>query len=469
VTISSARTGIVAGAVPFGGLILSLEKMNQWLELKYSDKDKTWCLILEPGVSIKEIKERLDTKSMSLKFNNDTLKAFKEDHRRFFYPPDPTETTALIGGTVATNASGARTFKYGATREFVKGLRVVIPNGEVLEIRRGEVKSDREGILIIETTQGKIVVQIPTYTMPAVKNAAGIYATPSMDIIDLFIGSEGILGVISEVEINLVPTEDNILAIMAFFPTDGDAIEFSRDIRGDFSGERLPLEAIEFFDTKSLELLRRKKEEEGQASTIPSIPPGSGSAVFFELSYKEEELDDLVSSVEGFINKHHSSMDTTWAGFDENELEKMKDLRHALPEAVNSIIGKRKQKFPSIHKVSTDMALPDEYLSDIFDYYVRNLASLNLDYVIFGHIGNNHLHINILPEDEIQLKASKELYTKMAEHIVNLGGTVAAEHGIGKVKRDFLKIMFGEKGIKEMQAVKYALDPKGILNPGCMI
>ena len=141
-------------------------------------------------------------------------------------------------------------------------------------------------------------------------------------------------------------------------------------------------------------------------------------------------------------------------------------FRHTVPEAVNSIIDQRRKKDPDITKLGTDMAVPDNKLKEVIKMYKLDLEENNFEYVMFGHIGNNHIHVNILPRNMEEYTRGKELYKKWAEKILHDGGTVSAEHGIGKLKNNFLELMYGQAGIKDMVKVKKALEPKLILNNG---
>jgi D-lactate dehydrogenase (cytochrome) len=169
------------------------------------------------------------------------------------------------------------------------------------------------------------------------------------------------------------------------------------------------------------------------------------------------------------LNSHNSSSESSWAGLDRTELEKMKVVRHFVPETINALIAKRKQEYHEVHKIGTDMAVPDRALREYLKFYCDTLERQGMEYVIFGHIGNNHLHVNMIPRNNEEVKQGMENYMLFARKAVELGGTVAAEHGIGKLKRAFLELMYGPKGISEMQAVKKALDPKWLLNPGDMV
>jgi D-lactate dehydrogenase (cytochrome) len=140
-----------------------------------------------------------------------------------------------------------------------------------------------------------------------------------------------------------------------------------------------------------------------------------------------------------------------------------------LPEAVNAIIGQRKAAYPGLHKVGTDMAVPDDQLHNVFAMYRRDLAASGIDSVVFGHIGDNHLHVNLLPRDINELELAKTLYQGWAELVVKMGGAVAAEHGIGRIKKRMLELQYSQSTLDLMRQVRKAFDPQGLLAPGVLV
>jgi D-lactate dehydrogenase (cytochrome) len=161
-------------------------------------------------------------------------------------------------------------------------------------------------------------------------------------------------------------------------------------------------------------------------------------------------------------------MERTWGGMEEAELMRLKALRHGVAEEVNSVIARAKARHPEIHKVGTDAAVPPAALTEMLAFCRSMMDASGLRYIIFGHVGDSHLHVNVLPGDPDELSRGKKLATAIAAKAVELGGTVSAEHGIGKLKHEFLRLMYGEGGLREMAVVKLALDPKAVLNRGVM-
>lgn len=464
VTISGARTGTVGGAVPFGGVIVSLEKLNKVVKI---DRER-YTAVCEPGVILADFQKAVDAEGL-------------------FYPPDPTEWSCQIGGTVATNASGARSFKYGATRKYVKRLRVVLADGSVLELIRGETLADDGGVITLQTTDGRNVeAKIPTYERPNVrKNVSGYFCTHGVDAIDLFIGSEGTLGVITEVELSVLPKSDGFFSGIVFFEKESDLLAFVAAARDksfsnrerftkmfkfdSFSGFKsrscmpeLDVDSmaesffdatlLEYFDSRSLTFISNK---------FPETPKGMAGAIFFEQETYSKTEDILLEKWNQILEKHNADLDKSWFTTNDQDREKMREFRHALPVSVNEFIARHKQR-----KVGTDMAVPDEKFTGFLRFYRETLDASGLDYVIFGHIGDCHLHANILPKDDAEAEKARHLYGRFIAHAIVLGGTVSAEHGIGKLKSKYLNAMMGERYLNEMAALKRAFDPNGILGRG---
>lgn len=439
VTLSGARTGTVGGAVPFGGHLVSLERLK---EIKRIDRD-TLTAVVGPGVVLADFQKAVDAEGL-------------------FYPPDPTEWSCQMGGTVATNASGARSFKYGATRNFVQRLEVVLADGEILDLKRGEVSS-RNGVLALKSRGGKrYEVRIPTYRQPDVrKNTSGYFAADGMDAVDLFIGSEGTLGVVTEIEVGVLPKPESFFGGIVFFAREEDLLEFVREARNASfetrkgGGKGIDAAFIEYFDDRSLRFISEK---------FPETPTDVCGAVFFEQETVAESEAPLLERWNSLFERHGADLERSWFTTAEADMEKMRAFRHALPVSVNERIVKARQK-----KVGTDMAVPDGNFASFLRFYKRTLEESGLDYVIFGHIGDNHLHANMLPKDAPEAEKARHLYGRFIAQAIMLGGTVSAEHGIGKHKSRYLYVQYGERYLNEMAEVKRCLDPKGILGRGNML
>ena len=463
VTISGGRTGIVAGAVPEGGALLSLDNMNEITGITWNEQSKEWRLTCQPGIRLRDLQQKITTKSFgigTLGAEWADLQQFRNDPSQYFYPPDPTEDTASLGGTVATDASGARTYLYGRTREHIRAIRVVLPNGEVLDLNRGEHLTDSSKTIQLRHLDGTTTdIHLPEYERTDVKCATGYYSKRNMDLIDLFIGSEGTLGAITSIEIALKKKPQTAM-FLAFFPSIEDAVAFVIQVRSVArSSDKISVHSLEYLDSNSLRLLHEVNED-GKLGM--KLPTNRAAAVLSEFQSTETAVEILVE----YLQLHHSPVDETVSAIDERDKDRLRTLRHSIPEAINRIIAKRKIDIPRLHKLGTDTAVPDERLADIMHFYSNRLVQSKLEHYVIGHIAENHLHVNILPRTLKELEAGEQLVRVLAQDAVSMGGVVSAEHGIGKMKRSFMEIMFQDKEVEDMIAVKRAIDPNWILCRG---
>lgn len=186
-------------------------------------------------------------------------------------------------------------------------------------------------------------------------------------------------------------------------------------------------------------------------------------AIFFEQETTSKTEDAVFEAWDHLLEKHNADIDRSWFATNEQDQEKMREFRHALPVSVNEFIARHKQR-----KVGTDMAVPDERFPAFLKFYKETLDASGLDYVIFGHVGDCHLHANILPKNDEESRRAREIYGRCIAEAIMFGGVVSAEHGIGKLKAKYLNVMMGERYINEMIELKRAFDPKGILGRGNM-
>lgn len=468
ITVAGARTGLVGGSVPAEGALISLELLDQVEEVYYQDECLEWRVRAQTSVSLKSLDTMLRFKLFpGLDQSPDEtiqqhLAQFKDDPEHYFYPPDPTEMSASLGGSVVTNASGARTYRYGPTRAWVRSLRVFLANGEYLDIPRGKYFASPAGQFVVWSSNGEACnISVPDYSQPKTKSTAGLFAAPQMDLVDLFIGSEGILGIVTSVEVALLKKEEKV-SIIQFLDSDEQAIKLTLALRAE---KRLQLDFLEFYSGSALALLRNLQKSEPSAVGMPAIPEEAKAAIFIEMSF-DSHVDQLDYSIlEQVVASCGADLACSWAGYESRELDRFKVFRHMVPETINSILAERKKQYPGIHKLGTDMAVPDEHLEEMWALYKTQCESLGLEWVAFGHIGNNHIHVNILPRNMEELEKGMHLYELFAKKAVEFGGAVSAEHGIGKIKSHFLPLMFSAAQIQQMRRVKEALDPKGLLNP----
>jgi FAD/FMN-containing dehydrogenase len=405
VTVAGAGTGLTGGRVAHGGWVLSLERLND--------------IEIHPGYAVCGA-------GVLLRDLQSAAAGSKQ-----FYPPDPTENGASIGGTIATNASGSRSFRYGATRRWVRALHVVLMNGETLVLQWGQ----------------KPPFELPVIPEPnTTKNTAGYYLRGGIDYLDLFVGSEGTLGVVTEAELVLLPAPAALFTGVIFFASEQgalDAVDAWRAVSG--------LRMLEFLDGPSLDLVRARFQE---------IPAAARAALLIE---EETNSDDAEGAWLDRLETASALTDASWFAASAADRERFRRFRHALPEAVNDRIRAHGLKMGS------DFAVPIAHNRDMLRIYREALdREFPGQYVIFGHVGDAHLHVNILPRDEAEWRRGRRLMTEFARQAVEFGGTVSAEHGLGKRKRELLPIQFSSVEIEKMKRVKTRLDPDWLLGRGTL-
>lgn len=446
VAVSGARTGVAGGAVPEADShVVSLSALRGIVRVDAGGDAPTATVLA--GTSLSE------------------LNAFLAAHHPgIVFPVDPTETSASLGGMVSTNAGGARTYRFGAMREWVQRLTVELASGRTLRLERGRERAER-GVLWLEDGGEARRLEIPPIPKPATKNAIGYGFTPEGDAIDLWIGAEGTLGVVSEVTVRLHRQRERRLGALQFFDRTDDAFAYVAALRAQ---RGLRTTAIEFLDARSHELAR----ESGKPAVerVLQFAGEAACSIFTEIGYEsDEELGEIAERLDAMVRSAGGDPERSLAGATEGELKDVRAFRHAVPERVNAIIAKRRERHPGLHKIATDMAVPDESLAWVSARYRAVIGGAGLDFAVFGHVGNNHFHVNILPRDEAELARAKACYAVLADEIVACGGCVSAEHGIGRIKKGFMAVQYGAPVLESFRAVKRWADPGWRLNRGVLI
>ena len=391
VTVRGSGTGLVGAAVPIhGGILLETTKMNKILALDENNLTVT----VQPGVLLME------------------LAAFAEEHD-FLYPPDPGEKSATIGGNISTNAGGMRAVKYGVTRDYVRALTVVLPNGEVLQL-------------------GAAVA----------KNSSGY------SLKDLVIGSEGTLCIITEAVLKLVPLPKVSVSLLVPFPDMKSAIESVPHI----IRSKVTPTAIEYMSRDTIlfsesYLGKRFPDTKNDAYILLTFDGNSQAQVEQDMS-TVAELCLTIGALDAYIVDTEERKKSVWSA------------RGAFLEAI---------KASTTEMDECDVVVPGNKV-DTFIKYTHELAKeFNVRIPSFGHAGDGNLHVYICRDalsDEDWEKTLSAIFDRMYEKSVELGGLVSGEHGIGYAKKDFLKRQYGETPIALMQGIKQVFDPKNILNPG---
>ena len=456
-----AQSSLTGGATPRGELLVSTRALNRILDIGPEQ------VRVQAGATLAELDAALEPLGR-------------------YYPPAPTFTGAFVGGTIATNAAGAATFKYGTTRDWVRALTIVLPTGDVLDVERGTTFAHIDGHFELVLRDKTIAVPVPTYRMPGVpKVSAGYFAAPHMDLIDLFVGAEGTLGIITEVTLRLLPSRPAMCLAFVPFRDRAGALAFVKRLRDQAPeawstrGARgLNISAIEHMDQRCLELLREDGVDAATGITWPADTvmallvtledafaeigfagdadaPDTPLVRFCRALAEASVLDDVEIAVPG----------------DRRRADQLRLLREAVPAAVNQRVGRAKHAIDArIDKTAADMIVPFDKLAGLLAFYDEEFARRGLDAAVWGHISDGNLHPNVIPRSLADVQSGKDALLAFGREVIRLGGSPLAEHGVGRnpVKQRLLGELYGSKGIDEMRAVKRAIDPGWKLAPGVL-
>ncbi len=406
VTACGAQTSTTAASIADHGLLLSLRALSQIHDV--------------------------DRETMSIRVGAGALVA---DVRRaaagaqLLFTPDPTsEEECTIGGAIACNASGARSLRYGATRPHVRAITVAMIDGSLLELRRPMLEKNTVGYPIAH------------------------------DPVDWFIGSEGTLGVVVEAELALHPLPAQVLGLAIPFTRDDEALAFVVAARR--SRDVFP-RCLEYFDARALTIAR----DAGHAS---DWAPSAQAMIYVEETGAREATRDEELPLDAWLAlaEAHRALTSDIRVYDApGPLSDARRMRHAIPTTMNE----RGATFRAHggRKVSTDWAVPYPRLADALRM-ARDIASAHdvPQAVAYGHAGNGHPHQNFIARDAAELRRIEAVVEATLKVVVAMGGTVAAEHGIGKLKRRWLPMQASDAQLRVMRALKREFDPLGLLAPG---
>ncbi|MEW6712690.1 MAG: FAD-linked oxidase C-terminal domain-containing protein [Candidatus Riflebacteria bacterium] len=394
ITPRGQGTGLVGGAVAMhGGIMISTARMNRILELD----QENLTLTVEPGVLLMEIA------------------AYVEAHD-LFYPPDPGEKSASIGGNISTNAGGMRAVKYGVTRDYVRALEVVLPDGEITWLG------------------GKIV-----------KNSSGY------SLKDLIIGSEGTLGIVTKAVLRLLPRPVKAISLLVPFPCLEKAIE------------TVPLIIQSKAVPTAIEYMERAVIENSEDFLGKKFPDSSADA-YLLLTFDGNTREDIEKDYEkvAHICLKNGALDILISDTQERQ-ESIWSARGAFLEAI---------KASTTEMDECDVVVPRNRVAEFVRFTRQIEKEEGLRIRSFGHAGDGNLHVYLLRDqlerDEFKTRLHKS-FVRLYDRARELGGQVSGEHGIGFAKRTFLEEVAGKVQLSLMRQIKHAFDPKGILNPGKVI
>lgn len=381
-----AGTGMSGGSVPVrGGLVLSLERMNRILEIDEEDL----IAVVEPGVVTGDLQREVESRGL-------------------FYPPDPASRQfCTMGGNVAECAGGLRAVKYGVTKDYVLGLDVVLPTGEIITVGARTVKS-----------------------------VAGY------DLTKLIVGSEGTLGIATRIIVKLLPLPESVRTLAAFFSN----VQSAAFAASKIIASRILPRALEFIDQGALRAVEAFLKEDlssGAAAMLLVEVDGTAEST----AHEADRIAELLTSA-GAVRVNRAESDS--------EREQFWKARRSISPALYTIKPK---------KLNEDIVVPRSKITEILRLIGDISKKHNLLIVNFGHAGDGNIHTNILI-DEDDLPRAEIAVKEIFAATVRLGGSISGEHGIGLAKAAYLQMELGQEAMAAMMRIKHALDPNNILNPG---
>ena len=443
-TIQGSRTGIMGGASPMGdgsdsrkAAILNLSRLQNIAEVTIQNNIS--YIRADAGAALEDIQARLRKKHL-------------------FFPVEPTENTATIGGAFACNAKGLTSLKYGSCNDHVEGIELLTADGNLLTIPRGNYFFEEDGCPLPD---GGFLSCRP---LPCKKERIPLLPYKGMDLIDLFAGSEGTLGILLSLNLRVIPIPPACWSLIFFFSDEKEALAFAGKLKTLPAGAGEIL-CAEFFDPLSLSLSREAKEEQTSLAPRPDPPSGATCAILLEAaSHSEEAMEEFLFSL--LEISEQSDEERTWASDSAIDKERFRSMRHCVPEKINQHIHAAQNKDPRIHKLALDLSGPPDQYEDYYDLYQKTLCECEVRGTICGHILENRLHVNFLPKDYGEFERAADAASRLSDEIIKLGGCPCAENGIGKIKRPLLKKYLTAKEQALQQTIKDFFDPHHKLGAG---
>ncbi|NQT93193.1 MAG: FAD-binding oxidoreductase [Lentisphaerae bacterium] len=438
-TLSGGRSNLTGSATPEGGVLISTVHMTEPAVVLDRARERA---VVPVGAILEDVRKEI----------------VEQSGRRLHFPVDPTSRAdASVGGALACNASGFTPGESGATRAWVHRLRLVLPDGRLVETVRGQYVS-QGGVFVLVDNETETPWPVPHYERPAVKNAGGPYSSPDgcLDLVDLVIGSEGLFGLVTLCELTLAPRPGDFVDLFFSLPSEADALKVLARVRDHCSGDLSGLSAFEYFGANCRGIMDHETRFFHGDDTV---------AVYLQQPLHGRELED---AAEEWLN----ILVESGCDIDEDAIllldsERLRTLfleaRHSLPANALEVVKQR-----GTYTIMTDTVVPSDRFAEFLEFAHALLHKNGLDYVAFGHLADCHLHFTVLPE-KAQLDTGVDVYDAIVAKSAEMGGVYSGEHGTGKRKRrDFLRC-YGPGAADEVRACKAAVDPEFLLNRGNVI
>ena len=430
-TISAGKTNLTGSATPMGGFVISIENLKTIQPIVKDDK-----VTSSPGIYLEDMRKEVLTQT-----NN-----------QFCYPVDPTSRKeAMIGGTVSCNASGFIPGEKGATRYWTYGLEMILPNGKMIRCKRGEYISKDSKFEL----DGKII-ELPSYNRPNIKNASGPYTCSNgeIDFIDLIIGSEGIFGLITECTFKLKPNPKNYLDLFILLKSEKYAIQFYNYLNQVLKLDQIT--ALEYFGYNCQSYMINREYFFNNDSDV---------GIYLQVPLYQQSIDEICSEWLSILSKSNCNIDdkNIYVLNDQKSWDLFFEARHSIPE----LALKRTKELNGI-SIITDTIVPPQNFQEFLDKTHALIKKSNIEYLLFGHLGDCHLHFHLIP-DKNQEKDAISIYNIIIDISSMLNGVYSAEHGTGKRKKiDFIKC-YGQNAVQQLRKTKLFFDPNMLLNKGNVI
>ncbi|MCG8571774.1 MAG: FAD-binding oxidoreductase [Spirochaetes bacterium] len=453
ITIQGGKTGICGGAVPAGGHILNLSYLNKIIGME--KRSNQYCITVEAGVLLSDLENQIYKKSFDTsQWDEDSLNIlhdFKRD-QAFFWPPSPTEKSATIGGILSNNALGCDSCFYGETKQYVESITVVDNKGEVQIIERGNYVVKNQ------------ICPLPDGRSIKVKSS---FFLDGMDLIDIYLGSEGRYGVIVKATLRLIEKPAEIWGIGFFFEQQNQLAGFVNAlkilVRENFDAH---IVVLEYLDQKSLHYIYLLKQVATKLQELPDVDDKFVGMVYLELhGTTEEAIESIAERLMELGLQFDCQEEATWALSGEEEIEKIHHFRHGAPESINIVLEEVRKNNPEILKLSTDFSLSDLDFLQLVKMYQQDAEQAEVEIAIFGHIMDNHFHVNIIPRTKQQYINGIKLIEKWTEYANNQKGKIFLEHGIGKLKKKLFAKLADPTLQQDLIEIKKVIDPGNTLNP----
>ncbi len=423
VTIQGGKTGLTGAAVPLRGHIMNLSGMKR-VKAFSSAEDGSALLTVESGVTLIELRKAIG------RLNSP---------RPLFWPPESSELTATVGGVASTAAKGICAGMYGDVGFYIDSIRAINAKGAIDDIKKGQ-------------------------------RTVSINGEPE-DLLAVYLGAEGMYGVITELTLRLIPKPAETWGISFFFENREDGLSFADNLKdGPRELEGAQIAAIEYLDRATIEAIEKQKQFLSNLKALPDVPANTSAMVYVEIHGEgQEAVEAMAETLLSVAMSFHNDPSRTWAFSGELEIEKMRNFLHAAVETALLHIKKVRLEDPRITRLGIDMSLENESLKTLAGRFQEYLQEEGLSANLFGHVGNNTFHINLLPKNFGDYVKGMAVLENWAEAFTVFRGTAVTEYGIGKMKKSIFRKAASKAAIERIIQLKKQLDKNNLWNPGNML